>query len=72
MPAEDQLAAALVDVVRSLDGVEGMDITVQDAAADEVHDLTRDGRVQIGLIVPEGFSTALRQGKATEVTVVSR
>ncbi len=71
VPAGDQLGAALVDVVRSLDGVEGMDITVQDAAADEVHDLTRDGRVQIGLIVPEGFSTALQQGKATDVTVVS-
>lgn len=71
VPANDPLAAALVDVVRSLDGAEGMDITVQDARADEVHDLTRDGRVQIGLIVPEGFSTALRQGKATEVTVVS-
>ena len=71
VPADDQLAAALVDVVRSLDGVEGLDITVQDAAADEVHDLTRDGRVQIGLIVPEGFGTALQQGQATEVTVVS-
>lgn len=70
-PAGDPLAAALVDVVRALDGAEGLDITVRTAAADEVHALTRDGTVQVGLIVPDGFGAALQQGRATEVTLVS-
>jgi ABC-2 type transport system permease protein len=71
VPADDQLAAALVDAVRALDSAGGLDIAVQSAAADEVHDLTRDGQVQVALIVPEGFGAALQQGTATEVTVVS-
>lgn len=71
VPADDQLAAALVDVVRSLDGAGGLDLTVQSAAADEVHTLTRDGTVQIGLVVPEGFSAALQQGRASQVVLVS-
>ncbi|GAA6525969.1 ABC transporter permease [Intrasporangium sp. DVR] len=70
-PADDALAVALLDVVRSLDGVEGLDLTVRTAAADEVHGLTRDDAVQVGLIVPEGFGAALQQGRPIEVTIVS-
>lgn len=71
VPAGDPLAAALIDSIKGLDGHNGLDVTVRDAAADDVHDLTRNGTVQLGLIVPEGFGAALQRGQAQDVTVVS-
>jgi ABC-2 type transport system permease protein len=71
VPAGDPLAAALVDVVKGLDGTGGLKVTVREAPAADVHDLTRGNTVQLGLIVPEGFGAALQQGKGKEVTIVS-
>ena len=71
VPADDQVATALVDAVRALDGNGGLAITVQPAAADVVHDLARAGTVQVGLLVPDGFGAALQQGRAAEVTIVA-
>jgi ABC-2 type transport system permease protein len=71
VPVGDPMAAALVDAIKGLDGEGGLTVTVRDAAASEVHDLARDGTVQVGVIVPDGFGAALQQGQAKEVTVVS-
>ncbi len=71
VPAGDPLAAQLVDVVKGLDGTGGLEVTVREATASEVHALTRDNTVQLGLIVPDGFGAALQQGKGAEVTIVS-
>jgi len=67
-PADDQLAAGLLDGTFAVDAVE---VTRVDAAdADEVRSLVDSGEVALGVIVPDGFGETLTSGAGPVVQVV--
>lgn len=66
-PAGDDLAAALVDVLPQL---EGLDITVEQVDEDRARTMAGDGSATIALIVPEGFGAGLRSGEGPTVTII--
>lgn len=63
----DQLGAALLDAVGSL---EIMDVTVRKVPAADVSRDTRDSGADLGIIIPEGFSSAATSGGAVTVQLV--
>ncbi|MFD1848159.1 ABC transporter permease [Arthrobacter flavus] len=67
--AEDsgQLGDALL---AALDTLPMMDVTVTRVAADEVSGETKDTGAELGLILPEGFTTAVTSGEASTVEVI--
>lgn len=67
--AEDsgQLGDALL---AALDTLPMMDVTVTRVAADEVSGETKDTGAELGLILPEGFTTAVTSGEAATVQVI--
>ncbi|MDD9205580.1 ABC transporter permease, partial [Georgenia sp. 10Sc9-8] len=65
-PADDELAETLLTV---LDDVDGLDVTVDRVAADEAADRAREGRADLGVVVPDGFGDAVRQGTGPVVDV---
>ncbi len=67
VPVGDQLGATLVDVLRSLDVVE---VSVEEGSPEEVRQATDDGDAQFGLVVPDGFTEAVRAGEVTTVQAV--
>lgn len=66
-PADDELAAALVEV---LPQIEGLDITVEQVDADRARSMAEDGSATIGLLVPEGFGAGLQSGDGMDVTII--
>ena len=62
-----QLGEALLE---ALDTLPMMDVTVTRVAADEVSGETRDTGAELGLILPEGFTTAVTSGETSTVQVI--
>lgn len=62
-----QLGEALVE---ALDTLPMMDVTVTRVPADEVSGETKDTGAELGLILPEGFTTAVTSGEAATVQVI--
>lgn len=67
VPADDQVAGALVGVLPQM---EGLDITVVQVDAEQARAMAEDGSATIGLVVPEGFGEGLRTGEGRDVTVI--
>lgn len=65
-PADDQLAAQLVQTLPEV----GLDVEVTETSADEVRALAEDGDAKLGLLIPDGFSTALMAGEAVELEAI--
>ncbi|RYV49790.1 ABC transporter permease [Pengzhenrongella frigida] len=65
-PADDTLAPILI---ASLTQVDGVDVTVDEVSADEARDRARSGTAELGVVIPEGFGDAVRQGEETVVAV---
>jgi len=71
------VAAAVADddelglvVVETLTQVPGLDVTVQAVPVAQVRDLAEDEQADLGLVLPEGFGAAVREGRATEVDLI--
>jgi len=71
VPADDAMGQTLVGALKNLKSEGVLDVTVRPAAADQVHALTKADTAQVGLIVPDGFTAAVQQGRAEDVTIVS-
>jgi ABC-2 type transport system permease protein len=67
VPEGDQLAAVLPAVLQ--EAGQDLDITVQQAGAEEVVGLVDDGSAGVGLVVPAGFGADLVAGSGPEVQV---
>lgn len=67
VPMDDEIAAALVGVLRQVDILE---VTVEEMSAEEVPTAADDGAADLGLIVPAGFAEAVRTGEEVVVEVV--
>lgn len=68
-PSEDELAGTLVEVVDEATGDE-LPVTVVRTGAEDVEATVEAGDAQLGLLVPEGFSAAVREGRAVTVEAV--
>jgi len=69
VPAGDDLAAVLSDVLRSLDGDE-LDVTVEEVDVSTGRRQVEDGDAALALLVPDGFGPAARSGEAVTVEAV--
>ncbi|WP_110183029.1 ABC transporter permease [Nocardioides solisilvae] len=69
-PAGDDLAAVVGEVLRSLDGMDGLDVTVRETTADDGRRQVEDGDAALAVLVPEGFGEAARTGDAVTVEAV--
>lgn len=67
VPADDQLGAVVLDAVRS---IEAVDVTVDEASPDRVQQSVEDTTTDLGIVVPTGFTGAVRAGQPTSVRVV--
>lgn len=65
-PEGDQLAAALVQTLPEI----GLDVEVTETSADDVQARAESGDAKLGLVIPEGFSTALMAGEPVEVEAI--
>ncbi|MGC1208111.1 MAG: ABC transporter permease [Ornithinimicrobium sp.] len=66
-PADDQMAPTVAAVLGQIDL---MDITVTEVSEDEARSQAEDGSVDVGLIIPEGFSNAVTSGAGVDVVAV--
>jgi ABC-2 type transport system permease protein len=66
-PADDQLASTFGEALRQVDG---LDVTVQEVSASQARDRAQDGAVDVGLIVPRGFTASVASGSKVDVTAV--
>jgi len=66
-PADDQLASTFGEALRQVDG---LDVTVQEVSASQARDRAQDGAVDVGLIVPQGFTASVASGSKVDVTAV--
>src|SRR5690625_795830 len=64
---DDELAQALVGVLTE---VEGLTVTVEEVAAEEVQGRAEAGDAQLGIVVPDGFGAAVTAGQGATVDVV--
>lgn len=69
-PADDDLAAVLTDVLRSLDDGGELDVTVVEADEAAARRDVEDGEAALALLVPDGFGRAARAGEAVTVEAV--
>jgi ABC-2 type transport system permease protein len=67
-PEGDAAAGRLVDALDAVDGF----VTVALPDADRVEDGVGRGRLSAGVVVPDGYEAALREGRPTEVAYVGR
>ncbi|USQ81731.1 ABC transporter permease [Ornithinimicrobium faecis] len=65
-PEGDQLAAALVQTLPEI----GLDVEVTETSAADVQARAESGDAKLGLVIPEGFSTALMAGEPVEVEAI--
>ncbi|WP_240645784.1 ABC transporter permease [Georgenia sp. SYP-B2076] len=65
-PADDALASALVAVLGEVDG---LDVTVQEVAADQARERARSGQAELAVVIPEGFSDKVMRGDGAVVDV---
>ena len=65
-PVEDPLARA---VVAALSRVDGLDVTVKEVSAEEARAQARSGPAALGIVVPQGFGTAVTRGAGAGVYV---
>lgn len=66
-PADDPLAAAVPQVLGSL---EGMGVTLREVPAQEVAGLVDSGEVDLGVVVPDGFAGSVMSGGGAELQVL--
>ncbi|MGB7448804.1 MAG: ABC transporter permease [Ornithinimicrobium sp.] len=66
-PADDQIASTFGEVLPQVDG---LDVTVQEVSTSQARSRAEDGRVDVGLIVPEGFTASVASGSEVDVTAV--
>lgn len=69
-PADDSLAQALTDALRSLDGAGGLDVTVTEVDETTGRRQVDDGDAALALVVPDGFGRAARAGVPVTVEAV--
>lgn len=67
VPADDQLGAALVQAVEANGAVE---VRSEAVPADQVRDRVESGDVDLGLVVPDGFTADVTAGRGGEVELV--
>lgn len=67
VPADDQLGAALVQAVEANGAV---DVRSEAVPADQVRDRVESGDVDLGLVVPDGFTADVTSGSGAEVELV--
>lgn len=65
-PEGDQFAAALVQTLPEI----GLDVEVTQTSAEDVQARAESGDAKLGLVIPEGFSTALMAGEPVEVEAI--
>lgn len=65
-PEGDELAAALVQTLPEI----GLDVEVTETTADDVQARAESGDAKLGLVIPDGFSSALMAGEPVEVRAI--
>lgn len=66
-PADDDLAASVVDTLAGLDALQ---VNLTQTDEDEARQLVRDGEVALAVVVPEGFTETITSGREAVVDVV--
>ena len=66
-PVDDPLARPLV---AALSQVDGLDVTIKEVSAEEARAQARSGAAALGIVVPQGFGTAVTRGEGAVVDVV--
>lgn len=69
-PAGDEMAGVVTEVVRSLDGQEDLEVTVDEADSADARARVEDGDAALALLVPDGFGKAVRAGEPVTVEAV--
>lgn len=69
-PEGDELAAVVIQALRSLEGSAAVPVTVQEAEADAVPRAVESGEADMGLVVPEGFGAAVSAGEPVAIEAV--
>jgi ABC-2 type transport system permease protein len=69
-PAGDDVASMLAEVVRTLDGEAGLDVTVDEVDEATGRQQVEDGDAAVALLVPDGFGEAARAGEPATVEAV--
>lgn len=69
-PADDSIAPALTDVLRSLDGSDGLDVTVTEVDEATGRQQVEDGDAALALVVPDGFGRDALAGVPVTVEAV--
>ena len=70
VPPGDDLGAVVTQVVRGLDGTDGLDVTVHEVAAADARREVEEGDAAVALLVPDGFGEAARAGRPVTVDAV--
>lgn len=65
-PPDDTLAATVTAAITEVDGLE---VTVDQVSADEARARAQSGKAELGVVIPEGFGDAVRQGSEAVVAV---
>lgn len=65
-PADDQLAAVIPHALGQISG-DGLEVTVREAAAEEVPGLVEAKDVGVGIVLPDGFGQDVMAGGSPEV-----
>lgn len=69
MPQGDPLGQVMADTLDEVE-VDELVVTLVDTAEDEVRDQVDDGDADLGVIVPDGFASAVREGRAVDVRAI--
>ncbi|WP_224766176.1 ABC transporter permease [Nocardioides campestrisoli] len=69
-PAGDRLAGVLTDVVKDLDGQDGLEVTVREGDAAAGRTAVEEGDAALSIVLREGFGAAARAGEPVSVEVV--
>lgn len=67
VPDNDQLGAIVIDALRSLDVV---DVTVEEGSAKQAQQSAEDATTDLGVVIPDGFSADIQDGRSTVVRVI--
>ena len=67
VPAGDQLGDTLVTAIRSIDT---LDVTVEKGSPGETRSAVDDGKADLALVVPDGFTRGLEAGQPTSLRMV--
>lgn len=69
-PADDEMAAVVVDVLTGLDGQDGLEVAVTETDEESARRQVEEGDAALAVVLPDGFGAAARSGEPVTVEAV--